>query len=125
MKRLPQAISACRRIDIGVILALCIGVATAQETGNGHPIALKSVNVTLPASADILPPGPGADLANAYCLICHSAGMVTRQPALDRQVWQGIVNKMRAAYGAPIPEDKVAPLVDYLARNYGAKSGEK
>ena len=72
------------------------------------------VSVDLPASQTIFPPGDGANIANAQCLICHSAGMVLRQPALTRDQWTGEINKMRNAFGAPLPADQVLPLSSYL-----------
>ena len=72
------------------------------------------VSVDLPASQTIFPAGDGANIANAQCLICHSAGMVLRQPALTRDQWTGEINKMRNAFGAPLPADQVLPLSRYL-----------
>jgi hypothetical protein len=42
------------------------------------------VSVDLPTSQTLFPPGNGADIANGECLICHSAGMVLRQPPLTQ-----------------------------------------
>jgi cytochrome c5 len=72
------------------------------------------VSVDLPASQMTFPPGDGANIANAQCLICHSAGMVLRQPALTQDQWAGEINKMRNAFGAPLPADQVQPLSRYL-----------
>jgi mono/diheme cytochrome c family protein len=72
------------------------------------------VSVDLPASQTIFPQGDGANIANAQCLICHSAGMVLRQPALTRDQWTGEINKMRNAFGAPLPADQIEPLSKYL-----------
>jgi hypothetical protein len=47
-------------------------------------------------------------------MICHSAGMVTRQPPLTYDNWKLEINKMRSAYGAPLPEDQVDSLAKYL-----------
>jgi sulfite dehydrogenase len=33
--------------------------------------------------------------------------------------WAASVKKMREKYGAVLPDDQVAPLVEYLTRNYG------
>jgi mono/diheme cytochrome c family protein len=72
------------------------------------------VSVELPASQISFPPGNGSVIANAQCLICHSAGMVLRQPPLTQDEWVGEINKMRNAYGAPLPADQVEPLAEYL-----------
>jgi mono/diheme cytochrome c family protein len=72
------------------------------------------VSVELPASQISFPPGNGSVIANAQCLICHSAGMVLRQPPLTQDEWVGEINKMRNAFGAPLPADQVEPLAKYL-----------
>jgi len=74
-----------------------------------------TVNVELPVSDEGFPPGNGVEAATSYCLICHSAGMVLRQPPLTRGDWRAEIVKMRSAYGAPIPDDQVGVLADYLA----------
>ena len=76
--------------------------------------AWTKVNVDLPASDAVFPSGPDADLANAHCLICHSAGMVLRQPALTKDQWRAEVVKMRSAFGALIPVEQVDALTEYL-----------
>jgi mono/diheme cytochrome c family protein len=72
------------------------------------------VKVELPASDETFPPGVGADIATSQCLICHSAGMVLRQPPLTKDEWRAEIMKMRSAYGAPLPEDQVDGLAEYL-----------
>ncbi|HEX7908725.1 MAG TPA: cytochrome c [Paraburkholderia sp.] len=84
----------------------------------------RTVNVTLPDSHNVFPPGEGADLANSQCMICHSAGMVTRQPPLTFDVWKSEINKMRTAYGAPLPEDQVESLAKYLTAINGKQQGK-
>lgn len=74
------------------------------------------VSVQLPASTRLFPAGEGADIANAQCLICHSASMVLTQPPMAPAQWQAIINKMRTVYGAPLPADQVDALSVYLSR---------
>ncbi len=64
---------------------------------------------------------PGVELAKQSCLLCHSADYVLIQPPLPRAFWEANIEKMRGKFGAPIPKDKVAPLADYFAENYGKK----
>jgi len=71
------------------------------------------VTVELPVSQAQFPPGKGAEISG-QCLICHSAGMVLRQPPLTLDEWIGEVNKMRSAFGAPLPSDQVQALAEYL-----------
>lgn len=82
---------------------------------------LKSTKVTLPESTATLPPGPGADVASADCVACHSVGMIMNQPTMPKAAWQAEVNKMRNVYKAPVPESDVAAITDYLASIKGPK----
>jgi hypothetical protein len=40
--------------------------------------------------------------------------MVLRQPPLTKDEWIGEINKMRNAYGAPLPAEQVDALATYL-----------
>jgi hypothetical protein len=40
---------------------------------------------------------------------------------LARSGWEAEVRKMMKVMGAPIAENEVAPIVDYLTQYYGAK----
>ena len=65
---------------------------------------------------------PGYQLAQRNCLICHSAQYVmTQPPGSQRSYWDATVKKMRHPFGAPLPEDEVAPIVDYLVKTYGVE----
>ena len=79
------------------------------------------VSVELPRSEDSFPPGDGAEIT-PQCLICHSAGMVLRQPPLTQAEWVGEINKMRSAFGAPLPADQVETLAKYLNSIGGSQS---
>jgi cytochrome c5 len=91
-----------------------VGSPRATGTKEGRQWAV--VSVELPVSNEIFPPGPGADVADSQCLICHSAGMVLRQPPLTKEEWRSEIQKMRAAYGALLPADQVDALSEYLQR---------
>jgi mono/diheme cytochrome c family protein len=77
------------------------------------------VRVELPASDQSFPPGNGAEIAASQCQICHSAGMILTQPPLKKGEWRAEIMKMRTAYGAPIPEDQVDGLAEYLEQANG------
>jgi hypothetical protein len=72
--------------------------------------------VELPTSDMLFPTGQGQSIANFQCLICHSAGMVLRQPARTQAQWKETINKMRSAYGAPLPAEQVDALATYFTR---------
>jgi hypothetical protein len=86
----------------------------AKEAAKGRVQKWVKVSVDLPASRIQFPPGDGSVIANAECLVCHSAGMVLRQPPLTQDEWTGEINKMRNVFGAPLPADQVEPLAKYL-----------
>jgi len=109
------------------ILSLVCGVASwssarADSTSGKKDLASRQwaiVRVALPENDEPFPPGIGADLAGSQCLICHSAGMVLTQPPLKKDEWRAEIMKMRSAYGAPIPEDQVDGLSEYLNKISG------
>ncbi|MDB6083898.1 MAG: hypothetical protein JWN43_1779 [Gammaproteobacteria bacterium] len=88
---------------------------SATEAVKGPVPKWVKVSVELPLSQTPFPPGNGSVIANAYCLICHSAGMVLRQPPLTPDEWTGEIDKMRNSFGAPIPADQVQTLAQYLS----------
>jgi cytochrome c5 len=104
------------------ILSLACGVAwwssaradSATGEKDAAPRQWAIVRVEFPASKETFPPGIGADIASSQCLICHSAGMVLTQPPLKKDEWRAEIMKMRSSYGAPIPEDQVDGLSEYL-----------
>jgi len=97
-------------------LLLAAGAASVAAVAAGLKIALPTETATLK-------PGPGAELAGSRCLVCHSADYITTQPR-DKPVafWKAEVEKMKKVYGAPVTDDEIDPLSEYLARNYGSGS---
>ncbi len=90
--------------------ALAAGVAPPKGT----------VSISLPGDAGMaFKPGPGAAVTQANCLTCHSSAYVSTQPAMTRAQWTAEVAKMKAVYGAPIADDQMPAIVDYLTANYG------
>ena len=92
------------------------------------PLFIVALTSAAQAAPFLLPPetagfksGPGVEIAQGQCLICHSADYISIQPTLPRAFWKAAVEKMQAKYGAPIPADQIPPLVDYLAKTYGAE----
>jgi hypothetical protein len=61
-------------------------------------------------------------LVQLRCSTCHSLDyVVMNSPFLVAAGWEAEVRKMMKVMGAPIPENEVAPIVDYLTQYYGAK----
>ncbi|MDD4888222.1 MAG: cytochrome c [Thiomonas sp.] len=99
--------------------ALILGACAAAPA---HALTLKTQTIALPSSTRVFPgDGPGAKAANTYCLMCHSVGMVMNQPDLPKAAWLVEVNKMKNAFKAPIPEDQLPVIAEYLDRIKGKK----
>jgi hypothetical protein len=99
-------------LSLGAALSFLMFAATA-------PLRSAERKWQLPPEQTKLKPGPGADLVTANCLLCHSADYLSTQPVMNSAAWQAIVVKMREKFGAPLPENKVPDIVNYLATNYG------
>ena len=79
------------------------------------------VSIVPPPETATLKPGPGLALAQASCLTCHSVEYLSTQPPMPKAFWAASVKKMREKYAAPVPEESLEALVDYLTTAYGAK----
>jgi mono/diheme cytochrome c family protein len=99
--------------------------AQAARQSDIAPAHFAAINASLPTGVAAFPPGQGSDIANANCLICHSAGMVLRQPPLTVGEWSTEINKMKGSFGAPIPPEQIDELARYLAVIDGRPSDAK
>ena len=102
-------------------LLLVVGAPHLQAQGTSRSPAPSDarwtkLSVQLPTSPTLFPAGQGADIANSQCVICHSPEMVLYQPARTEAQWKETINKMRSAYGAPLPAEQVDELATYLSR---------
>ena len=98
-----------------------IAAQAARQAAIAPPVHLTVLNVTLPPGESAFPPGPGVEIANANCVLCHSTGMVLRQPPLTVGEWKTEIMKMRSAFGAPITPDQIDALARYLNTIEGRK----
>ena len=68
----------------------------------------------------LLKDGPGRQLVEANCVMCHSLDYIPmNSPFLDRKGWEASVTKMIKVMGAPIAEADAQKIADYLAGQYG------
>jgi hypothetical protein len=66
--------------------------------------------------------GAQTALVQLRCSTCHSLDYIVMNSSfLARSGWEAEVRKMMKVMGAPIAENEVAPIVDYLTQYYGAK----
>jgi hypothetical protein len=104
-------------VIVGTLLLLgyAIWMGVQRRPPRAPPkFAFASQTITLPASSEVLPAGQHVELVTANCTSCHSAAMMTTQPALTRAQWEATVKKMREVYKAPIADDDVPPILAYL-----------
>src|SRR5438876_6362234 len=85
----------------------------------GSLVRVLALEFQLPPETAAFKQDKGAEIANGQCLICHSVEYVQMQPPMPRAFWKSSVQKMQQKYGAPIPDDQVEAVVDYLTKNYG------
>ena len=90
--------------------------------------SLGALEITLPAETSRLveSPLPGYALAVTHCYTCHSTEYMLYQPPTSaRAYWKATVVKMQKTFGAPIPEEAVDPITDFLVKTYGAERGSQ
>jgi hypothetical protein len=82
-----------------------------------------AVSAALAAETPIpLKDAPGRANVENLCSGCHSLDYIRiNAPFMNKQIWTAEVNKMINAFGAPIPQNDAAAIIDYLAANYGEK----
>ena len=71
-------------------------------------------SIALPPDPFSFQPGSGQEIANNYCVICHSADYIYMQPPHSQGKWTEIIKKMKHTFGCPIPDDSMATLAKYL-----------
>jgi mono/diheme cytochrome c family protein len=65
-------------------------------------------------------PLPGYAKAQANCVACHSAEYFQYQPAsAPRGYWENMVKRMKTVFKAPIADEDMPLIVDYLVKTYG------
>lgn len=93
-----------------ILSAIALGIA----------LCASAAKIELPSETATLKPGSGSDLARQQCLSCHSTDYIAMQPpGKPLAFWKAEVEKMKKVYGAPIPDDQVEPIAQYLTRAYG------
>ena len=76
--------------------------------------------LVLPArSQSGLPEGNGKKTVQTFCVQCHDLNQVTRS-GYTQQGWQNVINMM-INVGAPLPQDQIAVVTQYLANNFPEK----
>ena len=69
---------------------------------------------------------PGYAKVTANCVACHSADYAQYQPpSAARPYWDAMVKRMKAVFNAPVADEDMPLIVDYLVKTYGAEQGAK
>jgi hypothetical protein len=95
-----------------------LAAATLATPGAAAPL-----EIALPEESGRLieSPLPGYTLATGLCYTCHSTEYLAYQPVSSRTYWKATVVKMQKTFGAPIPDEAVEPIADYLVKTYGTE----
>ncbi|MBW8843454.1 MAG: cytochrome c, class I [Burkholderiales bacterium] len=99
---------------LGTVLALSLA-AGLSAVAAPKSITLPPDGIQLKASAL-----PGYAKAQASCVACHSAEYMAYQPpTAARPYWDAMVKRMKTVFKAPVPDEDMAVIVDYLVKTYG------
>jgi mono/diheme cytochrome c family protein len=102
-----------------IALAGLLGLAASSTPfAAGTPTEVK---IDLPPETAQLKPGPGMETTGRNCLICHSVDYIYMQPPLTKDQWNATVTKMKKVFGAPVPDNEVETIVNYLMTQNGKK----
>ena len=102
-------------------MAAALTIAAASF-GLSNPARAGSKTIELPADGVVLKPSalPGYAKAQANCATCHSAEYMQYQPATaPRAYWEAMAKRMKLVFKAPIPDDDIPLIVEYLVKTYG------
>lgn len=83
-----------------------------------------AASISLPADTATYQPStlPGYEKTVANCMLCHSAQYARMQPTTSpRGYWEATVKKMKKPFGAPLADEDIPLIVDYLVKTYGAE----
>jgi sulfite dehydrogenase (cytochrome) subunit B len=103
-----------------IVAASCVVALGASALASPKAPPHGKAAIALPGDAGMaFKPGPGVGAVQANCLTCHSSAYVSTQPVLSRAQWAAEVTKMKNVYGAPIADEAMPAIVDYLTAQYG------
>ena len=98
---------------VAMALPACSRRSSIRAPGG---VVLRSQRISLPSHGREFSGASEAAVANTYCLMCHSGGMVLTQPPLTLSQWQAEVRKMIKTYGCPLPQSDVDDLAQFIAQ---------
>lgn len=102
-----------RQIFLLVVLPILVLTALAQAVPT--PAQVEDTPITVAID--------GRVIAETTCATCHST-MLIRSARKSRTNWQATIKKMEKNGMPPLPDQFVAPLLDYLEANLGEQQLE-
>jgi hypothetical protein len=100
------------------LISLCTTIAVIVAGGalmlRAAEPAQTVKSITLPTVPSELPDAPGRKVVIDRCVTCHTPRYITSQPTFSRDTWIAEVQKMRKNYAAPVGDDQVDEIVNYL-----------
>ncbi|MBI3368158.1 MAG: cytochrome c [Burkholderiales bacterium] len=100
---------------------LVIGVSLFALLSVGAALA-DTKRLDLPADGVMLKPSPlpGYAKAQGLCVACHSAEYMQYQPSTAaRPYWDAMAKRMKVVFKAPLNDEDIPLIVDYLVKTYG------
>jgi hypothetical protein len=97
-------------VNVRTVLLVALAIAACDKPATDAGVR----TLALPEIEPAMPDGPGKNDFVASCRTCHSPRYILNQPRFPRKTWVAEVDKMKSAYGAPIPPEMAGAIVDYL-----------
>ena len=79
-------------------------------------VVFSSATSAQPQSRRTAPEGNGKQILETACTTCHPITMITNA-GHTREDWQLVMERMVSA-GAEVPQNEIATVTDYLAKNF-------
>lgn len=74
-----------------------------------------------------LPNDEGKTLITLYCTTCHHASgirqNIAQRAGRDRSYWNTLVRRMITVWNAPIADEDIEPIINYLTHHFGTSWG--
>lgn len=108
-------------MPFSVRMFLDLGFSMKKVLSTAMWLALLVTSSTMAQEPEVaLKDGPGKALVAANCASCHSLDYIPMNwPILDRAGWEKSLKKMVDVMGAPIAQQDLPKILDYLAQAYG------
>lgn len=109
------------------VRTVVVSIALAAAWLVAAPAIATIKTITLPPDGTQLKSSalPGYEKARANCVACHSAEyMLYQPPNAPRGYWDAMVKRMKAVFKAPIADEDMPAIVDYLVKTYGAEQAK-